>query len=95
MYMPSGVYMAPVGASVGVKWPEKHDYVTRKHDYVTEKTRLSGGSKHGAAGAKNTVERGQKTRCSGGKRHDFVTEKHGPSGARNTNMLPKNTDHAG
>ena len=44
---------------------------------------------------KNTVERGQKTRCSGDKRHDFVTEKHGPSGARNTNMLPKNTDHAG
>ena len=33
-------------APVGVKWPEKHDYVTRKHDYVTKKTRTAVGKEH-------------------------------------------------
>jgi len=52
-----------------------------------QKTRLSGGIEHGGAGAKNTVERGRKTR--------FCNRKTRQSGARNTNMLPTNTEHAG
>jgi len=36
-----------------------------------------------------------KTRTAVGKKHDYVTDKHGPQWAKNRIMLPRNTDGVG
>src|ERR1039458_6049804 len=37
----------------------------------------------------------RQTRTAVGRKHDYVTEKHGPQWAENTIMLPRNTDRSG